>query len=147
MAEVGLAASIVGLVGFAVQVSELLYGYYGEAKDALDDIKQLRSEISSLAGLLEPLSTATEVSQTPDSEWMSLVHEFREILEHLKDKLPRQISEQSDSKTRRVMRSIKTSLIWPFKGGDIQKQIQKIERLKTTVAVKLQLWVTHIFCS
>ena len=148
---VGLAGSIVGLVGFAAQVSKLLYGYYGDAMNAPEDIKQLASEISSLAGLLEPLSTAAEanrISQTPDSKWMSrLVHEFREILEHLKGELPHQISEQSDGKTRSIMRSLKARLIWPFKKEDIQNQIQKIERLKTTVTVKLQLWVAHIFCS
>ena len=143
MAE--LAGSIVGLVGFAAKVSKLLCGYYGEARDAPEDIKQLASEISSLAGLLEPLSTAAEasrISQTPDSEWMSQsVHEFREILEHLEGKLPRQISEQSDSRTRRAMRSFGTHVTWPFKKGDIQKQIQKIERLKASVTMKLQLWV------
>ena len=148
---VGLAGSIAGLVGFAAQVSKLLYGCYGEAKDAPEDIKQLASEISSLAGLLEPLSTAAEanrISQTPDSELMSqLVPEFREILEHLKGKLPRQISKQSDTRTRGAMRSLMTCLIWPFKKEDIQKQVQKIERLKATVTVKLQLWVAHIFCS
>ena len=145
---VGLAGSIVGLVGFAAQVSKLLYGYYGEAKNAPEDIKQLAFEISSLVGLLEPLSTAAEasrISQTPDSEWMSqVVHEFREILERLKGELPHPISEQSDSKTRRVVRSLKTRLIWPFKKGDTQEQIRKIERLKTAVTMKLQLWVTHI---
>ena len=145
-----LAASIVGLVGFAAQVSKLLYGYYGEAKNAPEDIKQLASEISTLAGLLEPLSKAAEasrISQTPDSEWMSqLVHEFTKILEELKSELPCQISEQSGGKTRKVMRSFIARLAWPFKREDIQKQIQKVERLKTTVTVKLQLWVTHIFC-
>ena len=146
---VGLAGSIVSLVGFAAQVSKLLYGYYGEVKDAPEDIKQLASEISSLAGLLEPLSTAAEasrISQSPDSEWRSqLVHEFREILEHLKGKLPHQISEQSDSKPRKFIRSLKTRLVWASKKENIQKQIQKIERLKTTANAKLQLWATHIF--
>ena len=69
---VALASSIVGLIGFAAQVTKLLYGYYGGAKDVPDDIKQLASEIRSLDGLLEPLSTAAEasrISQSPDSEW------------------------------------------------------------------------------
>ena len=69
---VGLAGSIAGLIGIAAQVSNLLYGYYGEAKDAPEDINELASEISSLAGLLKPLSTAAEasrISQSPDSEW------------------------------------------------------------------------------
>ena len=75
------------------------------------------------------------------------VHEFREILEHLERRLPRQVSEQSDSKTPSDMRSLKNRLLWPFKKEDTQKQIQKIEWMKTTIAVKLQLWVAHIFCS
>ena len=149
MAEaVGLAASIVGLVSFAGNVSRLC-GYYGEAKNAREDIKKLAAEISSLAELLEQLSTTAEVrdaSQTPGSDWMSqLVHEFREILQEIQSKLPSQISEQSGSRTRIVVGSLKTSLIWPFKKEATQGQIQKIERMKTSIALKLQLWVAHIF--
>ena len=144
---VGLAGSIAGLIGIAAQVSNLLYGYYGEAKDAPEDINELASEISSLAGLLKPLSTAAEasrISQGSDSEWLpQLEKDFREILERLKSKLPRQISEQSSNRARMAMRSLKIRLTWPFKKEDIRKQIQKIERLKTLVNVKLQLWVAH----
>ena len=141
MAEaVGIAASSVGLVGFAAQVTKLMYGYYDEAKNAREDIKQLSDEIWSLAGLLEPLSTtagASKILKTSDSDQISqLVHEFREMLEKLRAEL---------DKTR--LRSIRTKLIWPFKKEDIQMRVQSIERLKTTVTVKLQLWVTHIFCS
>ena len=137
---VGLAASIVGLVVLAREVSKLLYGYHG---DALEDINQLASKISLLAGLLEPLSTVAEASrvlQTPDPEWMpQFVHEFWEILAHLKGQLPHQISEHSDSPTQRVMRSLKTRLLWPFTKEEIQNQIQKIERLKATIILRLQL--------
>ena len=148
---VGLAGTIVALVGFAAQVSKLLYGYYGEAKNAPEDIKQLASEISSLAGLLEPLSTVAEasrISQSPDSACVSqFMHEFRETLEHLERRLQRQISQQSDSGARSTMQSLKNRLLWPFKKEDTQNQIQKIERMKTTITMKLQLWVTHIFYS
>lgn len=141
MAEaVGIAASSVGLIGFAAQVTKLMYGYYDEAKNAREDIKQLADEISSLAGLLEPLSTtagASKILKTSDSDRISqLVHEFRKILEKLCAEL---------DKTR--LRSIKTKLIWPFKKEDTQMRIQRIERLKTTVTVKLQLCVTHAPCS
>ena len=53
MAEaVGLAASIAGLVGVALKVFGLCHEYFGEAMNAQEDIKQLVSEISSLASYL-----------------------------------------------------------------------------------------------
>ena len=141
MAEaVGLAAGIVGPVSFAGKVSRLCCGYYGEAKNAREDIKKLATE------LLEQLSTTAAVrdaSQTSGSDWM--VHEFREILQEIQSKLLSQISEQSGSKTRIVVGSFKTSLIWPFKKEATQTQIREIERMNTAITLKLQLWVTHIF--
>ena len=88
MAEaLGVAGSIVSLVGLAAKVSKLLR----EAKNAREDAKQLADEISSLSSLLGPLSTTAEASQilrTSDSDRISqLVHDFREILEQLQGKL------------------------------------------------------------
>ena len=152
MAEVaGLVASITGIVGLATNVCKLCYGYYGEVKDAQEDINHLATEISSLANLLEPLSTPAEASkipQTPDSDSMSqLVHQFTEVLEQLKDELQPHIDKQSDGRIQKAMGSAKTRLMWPFKKEDNQKRIQKIERLKASVILKLQLWVARIFRS
>ena len=152
MADVaGLVASITGIVGFAAKVCNLCYGYYGEVKDAQDDINRLTTEISSLADMLEPLSTpakASKILQTPDSDSDSmsqLVHKFTEILKQLQDELQPQIDKQSDGKIQKAMRSVKARFMWPFKKADNQRRIQEIERLKTSVILKLQLWVAHIF--
>ena len=141
----GLVASITGIVGFAAKVCNLCYGYYGEVKDAQEDIGRLTTEISSLADLLKPLSTPAEASKillTPDSDSDSmsqLVHQFTEILEQLQDELKPQIDRQSDGRIQKAMRSVKTRLMWPFKKKDNQRRIQQIERLKTSVILKLQL--------
>lgn len=137
MAEVlGVAGSIVSLVGLAAKVSKLLR----EAKNAREDAKQLADEISSLSSLLGPLSTTAEASQilrTSDSDRISqLVHDFREILEQLQGKL---------DGTR--WRSLKAKITWPFKKEDILSQIQKIERMKATIGLGLQVYVGHILCS
>ena len=148
---VGLVASITGIVGIAAKVCKLCYGYYGEVKDAREDIDRLTTEISTLADLLQPLSTPAEASkipQTPDSESMSqLVHQFTKILKQLQDELQPQIDKQSDGRIRKAIGSAKTRLMWPFKKEDNQRRIQGIERLKTSVILKLQLWVAHIFRS
>ena len=152
MAEaVGLAASIVGLAAAAVKVSKFYYDYCSEAMNAREDIKQLVSEISSLASLLEPLSTPADASKillTSDSDPMSqLVRECKEVLDQLQGDLQGQINKQSDSKLRNRMESLKINLKLPFKKADTQKRIEKIERLKTAVTLKLQLWVAHVLYS
>ena len=110
---------------------------------------QLVSKISSLASLLEPFSTPAEASkipQTSDSDSMSqLVHQCTEVLEQLQGELQCQLNKQSDRKTRDFVGCLKISPKWPFKKEGTQKRIQKIEQLKTTVTLKLQLWVAYIF--
>ena len=139
---VGLAASIVGLAAAALKVSKLCHDYHDEAMNAREDIKQLVSEISSLASLLGPLSLLAQdsrISQASDSDLISqLVHQCSEI-EQLLGELQRQLNKQSDSKVRNRMQSLKTSLKWPFQKEETQNRIQKIERLVTTVTLKLQL--------
>ena len=92
MAEVvGLAGSIGGLVGVASQVCRLCYGYFSEVMNAQEDIQQFVSEISSLAGLLEPLSTpaqASRISRTADSDSiLQLVQQCKVMLEKLQGEL------------------------------------------------------------
>ena len=144
----GLAASIIGLVAVASKVSKLCYSYCSEVMNAREDIQQLVSEVSSLASLLQPLSTPAEARkflQTSDSDPISqIVHQCTEVLEQLQGELQSQLNKQSDSKTRKLVGSVKISLKWPFKKEDTQTRIQKIERLKTTVTLKLQLCVVHI---
>ena len=144
----GLAASIVGLVGAALKVSGLCHEHFSEAMSAQEDIKQLVSEISSLASLLEPLSTPAEASKIPqpsDSDSISqLVQKCTEMLVHLQGKLQHLSStgRQPDSKTQRLLNlvgSSKSSLKWPFKKKGTQERIQEIERLKTAVALKLHM--------
>ena len=151
MAEaIGLAASIAGLVGIALKASELCHEYLSEVVNAQDDIKRLASEISLLASLLEPLSTppeASKISQTSDSDSVSisqLVQQCTEMLLRLEGKLQHQPNtrRQLDSKTQRLLNFVgasKSSLKWPFKKKDTLERIQKIERLKTAVTLKLQM--------
>lgn len=143
MAEaVGLAASIGGLVGIASQVCVLCFGYFSEVVSAQADIQQLVSEISSLATLLEPLSKpdqASKISQASDAgSILQLVQQCKEMLEKLQGEL--ELQNRPNKQSDRIAQKFRmTSLKWPFKKEDTQKGIQQIERLKSTVALKLQM--------
>ena len=143
MAEaVGLAASIGGLVGIASKVSVLCYNYFSEVMNAQEDIQQLVSEISSLAKLLEPLSTpaqASKISRTSDSDSiMQLVQQCKEMLERVQGEL--ELQRQRNKLSDRIAQKLRmTSLKWPFKKEETQKGIQQIERLKATVGLRLQM--------
>ena len=140
---VGLAASIGGLVSIASKVSKSCREYFSDARNAQKDIQQLLSEISSLDKILEPLSTpaqAGDISQASRSDSMSqLVHQCTEMLEKLQDEIQDQLNKQSGSKTRNIIGSLKTSLKWPLKKEDTQEVIQRIERLKSAIALKMQM--------
>ena len=143
-AAVGLAASIGGLVGIALKVSKLCYNHYGEVVNAQEDIKQLATEISSLSRLLEPLSKPAEASkilQTSDSDSDSISELVRQCTEMLAE-LQCKLQHLPDSKTQRFLSFLgasKGSLKWPFKKEGTLERIQKIERLKSAVALKLQM--------
>ena len=142
MDAVGLAASIGGLLGIASKVSLLCYSYFSEVMNAQEDIQQLVSEISSLAELLEPLSTpaqAGKISRTLDSDSiLQLVQQCKDMLEKLQGEL--EIQCHPNKLSGRIAQRLRmTSLKWPFKKVDTQKGIQQIERLKSTVALKLQM--------
>ena len=86
------------------------------------------------------------MSQTSDPDLISqLVYQCTEM-EQLLDELQCQLNNQSASKSRNRMQSLKISLKWPFQKEDTENRVRKIERLKTTIILKLQLWVAHIFC-
>ena len=146
MAEaVGLAASIAGIITIASKISKLC-DYYSEATNAREDMQQLVFEISSLASMLEPLSTPAEarkLSQTASDSMSQLADQCTEMLEQLQGELRHKLNKQTDSKAQ----NIRVSLKWPFKKEDTRVRIQKIERMKTAFILKLQLWVIHIFRS
>ena len=142
MDAVGLAASIGGLLGIASKVSLLCYSYFSEVMNAQEDIQQLVSEISSLAELLEPLSTpaqAGKISRTSDSDSiLQLVQQCKEMLEKLQGEL--ELQRQPNRLSDRIAQRLRmTSLKWPFKKEDTRRGIQQIERLKSTVVLKLQM--------
>ena len=153
MAEaVGLAASIGGLANIASEVSKLCYSYFGEVVNARKDVEQLFSEISSLASLLERHSTPAEASRVsqvsgsgPASQLVRECTEVSEMLKKFQGKLQCQLDKPSGNKLQELASSAKARLKWPFRKKDTQERIQKIERLKATFALKLQLWVAHIF--
>ena len=145
MAEaIGLAASIVGLLGASFTVCNLC----GEVKGAQEDIKQLVSEISSLSSLLEPLSTPAEASKISGSDSIpQLVQQCTEMLEKLQGELQQHQPDGQSDRTKRFRKfvgSSKSSLKWAFKKGGTLERIQKIERLKSAVTLQLQMWVIHI---
>ena len=142
MEPVGLAASIGGLVAIASKVSTLCFNYFSEVMNAQEDIQQFVSEVSSLARLLEPHSTpaqASKISQTADSDSiLQLVQQCKEMLQKLQGDL--ELQRQPNKPSGRIAQKLHmTRLKWPFKKEDTQKGIQQIERLKSTVALKLQM--------
>ena len=142
-----LAASIVCLVTVASKVVKLCYDYCSEAMNTREDVGEFVSEISSLASLLEPISTPAEASkipQTPDLDLMSqLVHECTEMLGQLEGQLQGVFKKQSDRKPGNPTTPPKISLEWPFGKKGNGKRIQKIKRLKAAVTLKPGLWVTY----
>lgn len=144
MAEaVGLCASIAGLASLAFQISKVGYEYINGIQNARSDIKQLVEEVTNLGKLLEQLQHMEEAGDLADtsssSDPLSLLQaECKQFLIPLKAKI-------GGSPKRRSFRALsmlgisKSSLKWPFKENETRKEIERIERLKSTVSMRMQM--------
>ena len=151
MAEaIGLAASIVALATVALKLADAGYEYIGKVKNAEKDIKQLVEELKSLAKLLEPLKDSDEankVADPPRSDLDSsrgladcLLNDCQNLLNQLDPSLPKK-PESSSSKILGKLGMQKKRFGWPFDEKDTRQVIDRIERFKTSLGLKLQLYV------
>lgn len=143
MAEaVGLCASIAGLATLAFQISKVGYEYINGVQNARSDIKQLVEEVTNLGKLLEQLQhmeEAGDLADTSASDPLSLLQtECKQFLIPLKAKIGGSPKKRS-SRTLSMLGISKSNLKWPFKENETRKEIERIERLKSTVSMRMQM--------
>jgi hypothetical protein len=128
MEAIGCAAALAQLVS----LTKGLFQYLDEVKDASQQSKALRQELSVISDLVGQLeielkSSSTGSSFTASSTLQSSFSEFRKLLGDMETRV-------NASKTKGLMR-----LKWPFTKDQNNEYLSKIERYKATFSVASEI--------
>ena len=128
-----IAAGIGGLIQLADVVFHKTLPFLKEVKNQRSEISKLSSEVASLAGTLHSLRLLSEGGTVPIKH--EDVLDCQQILEELRDRLKK--AEAASSSTRDQVKKIAQQLRFPYERQDMQKTLERLERLKSTFGVAL----------
>lgn len=133
MDPLSVTASIIAIVGLAEKVC----AYLDDAKDASTDRIRFTNEMSNLSKLLVAL--LSRLDESSNEPWHAkvrelggrdgLIYQYRVALEQFKDK----VSE------RQGIKKIAKTLLWKHVREDAERILSRIERLKLTMQMYLQI--------
>jgi len=115
--------SIAGLILAVGSAAQTVLSYALDAKDADQDISSLLTELLAVKGFLEQLHSDQQDGRAFQSlEFAELLQSGVRVIRDLESDLGQPVS-----KIRGVLRRLK----WPLKKDDVQKHVERLERLKT----------------
>lgn len=116
--------SLVGLVLAVGSVAQTILSYALAAKDASRDINGLLTELLAVKGFLDQLQSDRQKNEGNRElpGFTELLQSGIQVIRNLEDDF-----QQPVSKIRGVVRQLK----WPLKKQDVNKHIERLERLKT----------------
>src|SRR6266480_534900 len=132
------AASVIAAIQISGKVFDLCRTYYLEVRDAREDIKRLRDEVTILQDVL---TNVADLAKAPGSAKLSILGQLNQPdgplqqcgteLQGLATKL--ELGQGKDMMKQFGLRALK----WPFSSKDIDKTIKAIERYKVTFSLAL----------
>jgi hypothetical protein len=137
MAEVGIAASIVGLAGFAVQLTQTLYDFGTTAASARAQTDRIAKNVTLYSIVLELLADRLSDDEPIHSDKAlrladELCDQSYDLFDSIEDLLPkpRQDGDQI---------SFLQKIAWSFKKPKVDLLIGELEYLKSTVNLLVQV--------
>ncbi|KAL2215579.1 hypothetical protein M432DRAFT_135102 [Thermoascus aurantiacus ATCC 26904] len=118
MAEIGLVASVFGVIQLGQAVASAVLRYMDSAKNAKDDIITIEAELKSMRQVLEKLQAFPKGNKYGQSQLSSLkdcessLEECRSVMEDIRQKLDTGLNSTKPSKRERFTNGLekKTSL-------------------------------------
>ena len=133
MEVLGGVASVIAVVQIAGNVWSLCWKYYSDAKEAKSDIERLMGTIQTMQTVFQ------QVEGLAKGPGAIKLHASNPLIEELKQEFERleKLLEPSNN-TRSIMRrAFRQRLKWPLKKGEVEKTLQLLERLKTTLIITM----------
>lgn len=133
------ASSVTAIIDISAQIFMLCHKYLSEVKDAKQDIRRLRDEVTSLQNVLENVADFADADASAKLSTLSLlnqpdgpVQQCQAELEGLFAKLKAGRGDGGDMKKFGLR-----ALGWPFKKKDVDSTVEVISRYKATFNLAL----------
>ena len=149
MAEaIGLAASVVGILTLACQVTALSYKYLNNVKNASKDVEDLRLKLTSLSGILAAihrcevvnevtLSNGRDTGQNPLTVIETSLQQCTGVMEEMKLKLENKSINKYES--AKAALGVIESLKWPLKEKEMKDYTKKPQGFKSTFTLAISV--------
>lgn len=152
MAEIGLAASIVGVAGVGAQLAVNLYSFAETVNSAEKNIKAIAAEVSLTSAVLEQLSEAlkqdAQVQVASNKAFQTaegIVEECSQIFKDIDGALEKSLCSAKrsapPSKGQKIVISLPGRLKWPFLQPKMQLLSANLGRLKSTLLLMLHVLI------
>jgi ankyrin repeat domain-containing protein 50 len=142
MAEFGVAASMVGIISFGIQIAQGLLRYYGSWRDQDGNVADMCASLDSLSRTLAVLSETFQRHDLPNLSIQKRVVESVDCVNIAMKKLEDELKKvQNISKTgvRTVMRRHVRRALYPFKEETLQKIRSAISEARSDLNLTLQV--------
>jgi hypothetical protein len=133
---------MISFVDMATKISFNIMGTYRGVSDAHPELVALSRRVIQYSGLLK---ITAEVIRTvmPAGELQNMGWEVLNDSTEAMDKVQHILEELKFKPSRRIMAAVASSLRWEFRKERLQKIMEDLESLKSTISVMLQLCQTH----
>jgi hypothetical protein len=133
-----ITASIIAVIQATSKVVSLCYDYRSGLKNAPSEMKQLTDEITSLRDILESILKLVDEGGTEYTYLPTL-----KILTQSDGVLPKCKAEmtllETDLKPVTGIRAVARTLKWPYARGEVEKKVERLGRLKSSLTLALAI--------
>lgn len=145
MAEIGLAASIIGVIDLSAKVVSWCSEYYANVKNAKDDIERLQGEIQRLK---ETLKHVQSLCDSPNSAKLQESQNLRNGVKDCETYLVQLGTRLAPRTRQKVMsRCGWRALRWPFVSKELGRIIEKLDKCRNNISFNLQVNQAYVLLS
>ena len=149
MAELGVAASVVGIISFGIKLTQGLLQYYGSWRDQDSNVADMCASLDSLSRTLAVLSETIQRHDPPNMSMQKRVVESVDgvniAMKKLEDELKKvQNTEPLKPGVRAAMRRHVRRALYPFKEETLRKIQNVVSEARSDFSLTLQVLHTLV---
>lgn len=144
MAELGVAASVVGIISFGIQIAQGLLQYYGSWRDQDSDVADMCASLDSLSRTLMVLSETFQRHDPPSMSMQKRVVESVDCVNIAMKKLDDELKKVQNTESpkpggRAAMRRHVRRALYPFKEETLRKIQNAVSEARSDLNLTLQV--------
>lgn len=143
MAEIGLAASVAGLISLGIQTAQTLVEFYSAYKNQKSEVKEIITRLDRLCGMLEDLRSLTAREFRADEKSLldsieKLVPDCEEVIHELQEEAQKFVVKPADSLAAKARATVHKAA-YPFRQSTLLKLEESIQVAISHLSLALQM--------